>query len=175
MNSITPTCNLRAHPSILAPARLSPSIPLLPRPQCRHATLLRRPKRPYTFTQLVALSDGSTYLHRTTSPAPVYRSTKDTRNVPLWNPSSQKLLSFEADEAGRLRAFRAKFGRGWDAASGAIAVAERGGDAEGDAGRELVVEEAKEEDDNLMDLISGYTEEGEGSEAKDTKDKKGGK
>lgn len=88
---------------------------LLPKTQCRHATLLRRPKRPYTFTQLITLSDGSTYTHRTTSPAPVYRSTKDIRNHPLWNPSSQKLLNVEEDEAGRLRAFRAKFGRGWDA------------------------------------------------------------
>lgn len=83
--------------------------------QIRHATLLRRPKRPYTFTQLITLSDGSTFLHRTTSPLPVYRSSKDTRNNVLWNPSSQKLLNVEEDEAGRLRAFRARFGRGWDA------------------------------------------------------------
>lgn len=87
----------------------------LPTHQVRHATLLRRPKRPYTFTQLVTLSDGSTFLHRTTSPAPVYKSTKDQRNTPLWNPSSQKLLNVEEDEAGKLAAFRAKFGRGWDA------------------------------------------------------------
>ncbi|KAF2682041.1 hypothetical protein K458DRAFT_478933 [Lentithecium fluviatile CBS 122367] len=102
--------------------------------QIRHATLLRRPKRPYTFTQLVTLSDGSTFLHRTTSPAPVYKSTKDGRNTPLWNPSSQRLLNIEEDEAGKLRAFREKFGRGWD--------------AEGTG---------KEEDpaDHLLDLISG--------------------
>ena len=174
MNSIIPSSSLRTPPPALSPVRLSPSTPLLPRPQCRHATLIRRPKRPYTFTQLVALSDGSTYLHRTTSPAPVYRSTKDSRNAPLWNPSSQKLLSVEADEAGRLRAFRAKFGRGWDATSAASAVAETGGDTEGDAGKELVFEEGSEEDDNLMDLISGYTEESEGSDARDMKDKKDG-
>lgn len=83
--------------------------------QTRNASLLRRPKRPYTFTQLITLSDGSTFVHRTTSPLPIYRSTKDARNAPLWNPSSQKLLNVEEDEAGRLRAFRAKFGRGWDA------------------------------------------------------------
>jgi hypothetical protein len=83
--------------------------------QVRHATLLRRPKRPYTFTQLVTLSDGSSFVQRTTSPLPVYRATKDTRNTPLWNPSSQKLLNVEEDEAGKLAAFRAKFGRGWDA------------------------------------------------------------
>ncbi|KAF2737991.1 hypothetical protein EJ04DRAFT_80564 [Polyplosphaeria fusca] len=89
--------------------------PTAPCGQVRHATLLRRPKRPYTFTQLVTLSDGSTFLHRTTSPVPVYKSTKDQRNTPLWNPSSQKLLNIEEDEAGKLRAFREKFGRGWDA------------------------------------------------------------
>jgi len=75
---------------------------------------LQRPHRPYTFTQLVTLSDGSTYLHRTTSPLPVFRSTKDTRNTPLWQPSMAALRNVEADEAGRLRAFRKKFGRGWD-------------------------------------------------------------
>jgi hypothetical protein len=45
----------------------------------------------------------------------VYKSAKDIRNAPLWNPSSQKLLNVEEDEAGKLAAFRAKFGRGWDA------------------------------------------------------------
>ncbi|KAF2459460.1 hypothetical protein BDY21DRAFT_275873, partial [Lineolata rhizophorae] len=83
--------------------------------QVRHATLIKRPKRPYTFTQLVTLSDGSAFLQRTTSPAPVYRSTKDLRNAPLWNPSSDRLLRVEDDEAGTLAAFRDKFGRGWDA------------------------------------------------------------
>jgi hypothetical protein len=71
--------------------------------QVRHASLMRRPKRPYTFVQ------------RTTSPQPVYRSTKDVRNNPMWNPSSQKLLNIEEDEAGRLKRFRGRFGRGWDA------------------------------------------------------------
>lgn len=82
--------------------------------QTRNATLIRRPKRPYTFTQLITLSDGSTFLHRTTSPEPVYRTTKDTKNNALWNPSSEKLLNVEEDEAGRLARFRARFGRGWD-------------------------------------------------------------
>lgn len=87
--------------------------------QVRHASLMRRPKRPYTFTQLVTLSDGSTFVQRTTSPQPVYRSTKDVRNNPLWNPSSQKLLNVEEDEAGRLKRFRGRFGRGWDAEAAA--------------------------------------------------------
>ena len=83
--------------------------------QIRHATLIRRPKRPYTFTQLVKLSDGSSFLQRTTSPEAVYTSTKDARNTIMWNPSSQRLLSIEEDEAGKLSRFRERFGRGWDA------------------------------------------------------------
>ncbi|EED24518.1 50S ribosomal protein L36, putative [Talaromyces stipitatus ATCC 10500] len=148
--------------------------------QCRHASLLRRPKRPYTFTQLVALSDGSTFIHRTTSPTPVYRSTRDTRNSLLWNPTSKKLLTVEDDEAGRLAAFRAKFGRSFDLASTAaeeVAAAvgptaaqkqtsqksdlEQKQEAEKmDAAAEkaLAQEEAdlQEEEDNLLDLISSF-------------------
>jgi hypothetical protein len=63
----------------------------------------------------MTLSDGSTFTHRTTSPLPVYKSNKDTRNTPLWNPSNAKMANVEEDEAGRLRAFRKRFGRGWDA------------------------------------------------------------
>jgi hypothetical protein len=48
------------------------------------------------------------------NPVPVYRSTKDIRNTPLWNPSSMKLKNVEEDDAGKLAAFRARFGRGWD-------------------------------------------------------------
>jgi hypothetical protein len=138
--------------------------PLLRRPkyicsscnhQIRHASLLKRPRRPYSFTQLVALSDGSTYLQRTTSPLPVYKSTKDTRNSPLWNPSSQKLLNVEADEAGRLRAFRARFGRGWDARTEADAV-------EGEKHGVL-----EDEGDWMGDLIAGY-DGGEENKLKET-------
>ncbi|RAO65874.1 uncharacterized protein BHQ10_001886 [Talaromyces amestolkiae] len=152
--------------------------------QCRHASLLRRPKRPYTFTQLIALSDGSTFLHRTTSPTPVYRSTRDTRNSLLWNPTSKKLLTVEDDEAGRLAAFRAKFGRSFDAAGTAAeeaAAAVSGGpptakgqnvdmkqaqDAAIDAAAEkaLAQEEAdlQEEEDSLLDLISSFGQENNG-------------
>ncbi|OJD34686.1 mitochondrial 54s ribosomal protein 36 [Diplodia corticola] len=140
-------------PTLTSPAltalRLSSNASaLLPKTQCRHATLLRRPKRPYTFTQLITLSDGSTYLHRTTSPAPVYRSTKDIRNHPLWNPSSQKLLNIEEDEAGRLRSFRAKFGRGWDSEVTEDPEQPRQGDEE-------LPHQGSE--DNMLDLISGYS------------------
>ncbi|KAF2815143.1 uncharacterized protein BDZ99DRAFT_459083 [Mytilinidion resinicola] len=117
--------------------------------QIRHASLLRRPKRPYTFTQLVTLSDGSSFVHRTTNPIPVYKSTKDVRNTPLWNPSSQKLLNIEEDEAGRLKAFRAKFGRGWDAEVPDESTETPEGQPEA------------QREDSLMDLISGYSREAE--------------
>jgi len=145
--SLATPIRLLLHPSHIPPSNFHIHIHIHP-PQTRHASLLRRPKRPYTFTQLVTLSDGSTYTHRTTSPTPVYASTKDTRSSPLWNPSSQKLLNVEADEAGRLRAFREKFGRGWD-----VERMEDGGEegADGGEGRE----------DNLMDLISGFGQEAE--------------
>ncbi|RMZ70525.1 50S ribosomal L36 [Pyrenophora seminiperda CCB06] len=105
-----------------------------PANQVRHATLLRRPKRPYTFTQLMTLSDGSSFTVRTTNPTPVYKSAKDIRNSPLWNPTSQKLLNVEEDEAGKLAGFRARFGRGWDA--------------------DTEAEKGKQGEDHLLDLIS---------------------
>jgi hypothetical protein len=49
------------------------------------------------------------------------------------------LRNVEEDEAGRLRAFRLRFGRGWDAESK---------DEEGEG-------ETKEQEESLMDLISG--------------------
>ncbi|KAH8595960.1 hypothetical protein B0O99DRAFT_708813 [Bisporella sp. PMI_857] len=127
--------------------------------QIRHASLLRRPHRPYTFTQLVTLSDGSTYLTRSTSPLPVYRSTKDTRNSALWQPSLSSLRNVEQDEAGRLRAFRQRFGRGWD--MDALDGEEGGG--------------KKEQEDSLIDLISGKakaqaTEEAETTERDGTEE-----
>ncbi|TGO44056.1 hypothetical protein BOTNAR_0971g00030 [Botryotinia narcissicola] len=124
--------------------------------QIRHATLLKRPIRPYTFTQLVTLSDGSTYLTRSTSPAPIYRSTKDTRNHPLWQPSLDSLRNVENDEAGRLSAFRERFGRGWDGevekADGEEKLAKNAESAKAEEG----VESKKGDSmDRLMDLISG--------------------
>ncbi|ESZ96894.1 hypothetical protein SBOR_2688 [Sclerotinia borealis F-4128] len=121
--------------------------------QIRHATLLKRPIRPYTFTQLITLSDGSAYLTRSTSPAPIYRSTKDTRNHPLWQPSLDSLRNVENDEAGRLSAFRERFGGGWD---GDMEKAE--GEKKILAGKGDVKEDIVEKPapmDSLMDLISG--------------------
>lgn len=44
----------------------------------------------------------------------MYKSTKDTFNHVLWQPSNSSLRNVEVDEAGRLAAFRGRFGRGWD-------------------------------------------------------------
>lgn len=139
--------------------------------QCRNASLLRRPKRPYTFTQLIGLSDGSTFLHRTTSPVPVYRSTRDTRNAPEWNPSNPKFSNTENDEAGQLAAFRSRFGINWDVSS-ADAKKDKtpASAAEKDAAATAAAEEADADpyagyqyaqldDDNLLDLITGFGQE----------------
>ena len=136
--------------------------------QQRLASLIRRPKRPYTFTQLVTLSDGSTYTHRTTSPAPVFRSQKDTRNTPLWNPSSQRLQNVEADEAGKLKAFRERYGRGYDAQNLAK-------DDESSAAEDSELQESEDEG-SLMDLLGSFDQDagGSGSPVASAVDKKKG-
>jgi len=82
--------------------------------QVRHATFVERPRRPYEFTQLVQLSDGSTFTVRTTMPQALLKVTKDTRNHALWQPNDKSLRNVEVDEAGKLAAFRDRFGRSWD-------------------------------------------------------------
>ncbi|KAK4946187.1 hypothetical protein LTR10_014699 [Elasticomyces elasticus] len=181
---------------VLRPAQL-PSLPSFKATttyicqSCRHARLLKRPKRPYTFTQLVTLSDGSAFTMRTTSPVPVYRSTRDTRNAPLWNPSSKELLSVEDDEAGRLAGFRARFGTGFDSAKkgkdqdtadteaatspAAPAATPR---AESKAAKQPLFEDENndftEDDSNLLDLISSFGQENV-QQDKPGSSKKGGK
>lgn len=66
------------------------------------------------------------------------------------------MLNIEADEAGKLRAFREKFGRGWDASR----MAEKDEEDGGEGGKEE--DEEMGEEDNLMDLISGFGREAEG-------------
>ena len=87
-------------------APLAAAVAVLQQTQTRNANIIRRPKRPYMFTQIVQLSDGSTYSMRTTSPHSLYRSSKDTRNHVLWQPSEKSLQNVEVDEAGKLAAFR---------------------------------------------------------------------
>ncbi|KAJ9134571.1 hypothetical protein NKR19_g8597 [Coniochaeta hoffmannii] len=121
--------------------------------QVRHATFVPRSRRPYTFTQLIQLTDGSTYTQRTTSPAAIFRSTKDTRNHALWQPSDPSLRNVEVDEAGKLAAFRARFGRGWDV-DAAATDAELQGEVEGKEKEER--QEQEMDYDTFADLISGY-------------------
>lgn len=111
--------------------------------QTRNATFIARPRRPYTFTQLIQLSDGSTYTARTTSPQPLYRAAKDTRNTLLWQPSERSLRNVELDEAGRLAAFRERFGRGYDLSSPS---AEDG----------TPVEQTEADESGFADLLSEY-------------------
>ena len=63
-------------------------------------------------------------------------------------------MNIEADEAGRLRAFRAKYGRGWDARA-----TEEVDEVEGEEGAES--EYPEDDQGSLMDLISGYGREAE--------------
>ncbi|KAI9681471.1 MAG: hypothetical protein M1817_002755 [Caeruleum heppii] len=128
--------------------------------QTRSASLLRRPLRPYLFTSLTQLSDGSYTLTRSTSPTPLYRTQKDSRNNALWNPSEARLRNVEEDDSGRLRGFRRRFGRGWDVDAGDEEDGEEGEKMEGKGKKG----EEKERDGGLMDLISGFGAEGEEGE-----------
>ncbi|CAG8714954.1 1146_t:CDS:1, partial [Scutellospora calospora] len=64
--------------------------------------------RPELFTQQIILSDGATYTMRTTSPKFLIKLIKDTRNHPLWNPTTQ--YDSLDDESGQLSKFTKKFG-----------------------------------------------------------------
>lgn len=92
---------------------------------------------------------------RTTSPLPIYRAAKDTRNTLLWQPSEKSLKNVELDEAGRLAAFRERFGRAYDATS-----AEEGEEA---------VEAA---DGSYADLITGYAPTQDANAMRDSGPKK---
>ncbi|KAF4344316.1 ribosomal 36 precursor mitochondrial [Fusarium beomiforme] len=146
-------------PATLSPLRTTLSTPCsstrLSLGQVRHATFIPRPRRPYTFTQLVTLSDGSAYTMRTTSPVPIYRATKDTRNTLLWQPSEKSLKNVELDEAGRLAAFRERYGRSYDASH-----AEEGEGAD------------KAAEDSYGDLITGYAPAQDANAMRDSGPKK---
>lgn len=114
------------------------------------------------------LSDGSTYTVRTASPLALYKSTKDTRNHALWNPNEKSLQNVEVDEAGKLAAFRGRFGRGWDAGVEDTAATAAGGDAAAgaagapgsgsgsEAGAAAQGSGSGGGEDALADLIAGY-------------------
>ncbi|KAF8430199.1 hypothetical protein EV426DRAFT_9177 [Tirmania nivea] len=124
----------------------------------RNANLLRRPQRPMLLPQLIILSDGSAYTQLSTSPRGVVRSTKDVRNHPLWNPTLHKLMDVEEDEAGRLQAFRERYGRGWDN----VEMREKEREEEDKArkegkvnGGEVGEKRERVQEESLVDLLSG--------------------
>lgn len=87
----------------------------------------------------------------------------------MWNPSSQKLLNIEEDEAGRLRRFRQRFGRGFDAET-----MDKTGTEESSDGQET----SDESDENLLSLISGFGQQDQkksGSGGSKEESKKSGK
>jgi len=103
-------------------------------------------------------------------PTALYKSNKDSRNHILWQPSETSLKNVEVDEAGKLAAFRERFGRNWDmdggaeGEGGAAAEAAEGkkkadGKAEAAATAAPAAPEAAGEDpfDSLVDLISAYS------------------
>ncbi|RMZ78022.1 hypothetical protein DV737_g4088, partial [Chaetothyriales sp. CBS 132003] len=105
---------------------------------------------------------------------PVLRpSTRDTRNAPLWNPSSQELLSIEDDEAGRLAGFRARFGSSFDSKKPVAAADAKPASDVQDAQakrQDVSLSKAKDveeedgwdfgdDDANLLDLISSFGQE----------------
>ncbi|KAK5663140.1 hypothetical protein OQA88_6557 [Cercophora sp. LCS_1] len=163
----------------------TPSSPVLTTPlqsqiclqqiQVRHATFVPRHRRPYHFTQLVQLSDGSTFTVRTTMPQALYKSNKDSRSHVLWQPTEKSLKNLEVDEAGKLAAFRDRFGRGWDMDSVQVVnetEKPEGGKQKGKRGAAAAKAEplvaaskaeaaVEEEDafDSLVDLISEYAKE----------------
>src|SRR5688572_18650054 len=113
MPSKLPTTLLLRRPTVLITTSTLSPCPHPPSQICttntlqvRHATFVPRHRRPYHFTQLVQLSDGSTFTVRTTMPQALYKSNKDSRNHILWQPSEKTLKNLEVDEAGKLAAFR---------------------------------------------------------------------
>lgn len=109
--------------------------------------------------QLVILSDGSAYTQLSTSPRGVVRSAKDVRSHPLWNPTLHKLMKVEEDEAGRLQAFRGRYGRGWDNAGTPGEKGQVGGEKEKKKkGKKKKGEEPEGKgkgEESLVDLLSG--------------------
>lgn len=110
------------------------------------------------FTQIIQLSDGSMYTHRTTSPTALYKSQKDKMNHLLWQPNNKALQNVEVDEAGKLAAFRERFGRQWDLATPKVDVADEDGDSE--AAKEAEEKAKKQDDDafSMTDLLKGYAD-----------------
>lgn len=77
----------------------------------------------------------------------------------LWQPSERSLKNVELDEAGRLAAFRERFGRAYDSATA----------KEGKEGEEAAEEET---DGGYADLITGYAPSQDANTMRDSGPKK---
>lgn len=86
----------------------------------------------------------------------------------VWQPNEKSLRNVEVDEAGKLAAFRGRFGRGWDAESKSEGEGEGEGEEDGNKeARGAEGGEGKSGDgegsgsgiggSGLSDLISGYS------------------
>ncbi|KAF5353323.1 hypothetical protein D9756_007989 [Leucocoprinus leucothites] len=65
------------------------------------------------YPQTIIRSDGSSFVHWTTSPKSMVRLTRDTTNNPVWNTAnwaSDRALDEETGSAGRMGRFNRKFG-----------------------------------------------------------------
>ncbi|KAG8788722.1 hypothetical protein FRB91_002505 [Serendipita sp. 411] len=82
----------KTHVAVAKPQRLPP--PVIP-----------------TYPQKVTLSDGSTFMHWTTSPKSSIRLTRDISNSPLWTLSTTR-SGQEEDVSGRLGRFQSRFNQG---------------------------------------------------------------
>ena len=82
----------------------------------------------------------------------MYKSTKDTRNHLTWQPSDKSLKSVEVDEAGKLAAFRERFGRAFDLEVESEEQKSPGADS---AAKNKSASKASS-GDALGDLIAGY-------------------
>lgn len=80
----------------------------------------------------------------------------------MWQPSLDSLRNVEQDEAGRLRAFRQRFGRGWDL-DGDVEEVKADGKDEGVKNDAKKGSEEEDEGGSLMDLISGGAYGGKGT------------
>ncbi|KIP05175.1 hypothetical protein PHLGIDRAFT_92496 [Phlebiopsis gigantea 11061_1 CR5-6] len=62
------------------------------------------------FPQRVVLSDGSSFVHYTTSPRSIFKTTRDTRNNPIWNAFvATEGEDVEAKASGRMGRFSRRF------------------------------------------------------------------
>ncbi|KAH6641393.1 hypothetical protein F5144DRAFT_545447 [Chaetomium tenue] len=141
--------------------------------QVRHATFVPRSRRPYQFTQLVQLSDGSTFTVRTTSPLALYKSAKDSRNHILWQPTEKSLRNVEVDEAGKLAAFRERYGSSWDLDGPAAPAAAAAGAAAPAAAAPVAADGSKESGEKGAAAVGKKGAEEKGDKKKvDAKDAK---